>query len=692
MPSLTERVCRYIVEKAQSNLPSEAIVSQFQDGRAYTPKINTNALIARNTSWAFSAIRWNANSVAMPILRLFVAKPASTSKSRFPTRPISKEAREFIETKATIQQRFAGREVEEVLQHPLIEMLQRVNGQMETFELRYLTEQSKEVTGNAFWWKCRNNLGTPEELWFLHPQFMRVVADKKNFISGFKYGRSVNTSEFIPIEDIVFFRNPDVSSPVLGIGELQKAITSIDLSNEMNVHELTLLARGGTPETIMSFPSEQTVSPDEIKRMKQDYKRKYRGTRNAGNLMIATGGAKIDKFGFNQKEMQFLGGRKWSRGEIFACFGVPETFVDMPSVSRANADTANTEYQRRTILPKLIQTEDTLNEQLVIEFDENLFVAFDNPVPEDKEFRLKEKQTNITIGYSTVNEERARDGLDPVDGGDDLHTPGVVPIDEPVKRVKAIIPRLAMPAANFIPEEFTDEVQKYFKAFGTFILTQADAEAFKSVKVADPGDLVSRWFDFSVWDKRAENAMLPFIRASILLAGPKALRSIDASAQFDNSSPGVQEALSARTVSIRGINRTLQKDTRATIAAGLEGGESVSNLRKRIGGVFGFDDRNRALRIARTETIWGLNAGAVEGYKQSGVVVAKEWSTAEDERVCQWCGPMDGKTVGLDGDYWKMGDHMIGVDGGRLNFEVENVGHPPLHPMCRCAIIPVVRG
>lgn len=685
-------MCAWILAKAQSNLPSEAIISQFQDGRAYAPKINTNALIARNTSWAFSAIRWNANSVAMPILRLFVAKPTSISKSRFPTRAISKERRDFIETKATVQQRFAGREIEEVLQHPLIELLQRVNGQMETFELRYLTEQSKETTGNAFWWKVRNNLGTPEELWFLHPQFMKVVADKTRFISGFKYGRQ-NQAVFIPIEDIVFFRNPDVSSPVLGIGELQKAIVPVDLSNEMNTHELNLLARGGTPESVMSFPAEQTVSPDEIKRMKRDYKRKYAGTRNAGNLMISTGGAKIEKFGFNQKEMQFLGGRKWSRSEIFGVFGVPETFVDMPSVSRSNADTANTEYQRRTILPKLIMTEDTLNEQLVNEFDENLFVAFDNPVPEDKEFRLKEKQTNITIGYSTVNEERMRDGLDPIDGGDELQTPGTVPeIIEPVKRVKAIIPPLAMPAANFIPEEFTDEVQKYLKSFGNAILAQADSEAFKSVKVADPGDLVSQWFNFTVWDKRAENVMLPFIRASILLAGPKALRSIDASAQFDNSSPGVQEALSARTVSIRGMNRTLQKDTRAALAAGLDAGESVSSLRKRIGGVFGFDDRNRALRIARTETIWGLNAGAVEGYKQSGVVVAKEWSTAEDERVCQWCGPMDGKIVGLEGDYWKMGDHMIGTDGGRLNFEVENVGHPPLHPMCRCAIVPVVRG
>jgi SPP1 gp7 family putative phage head morphogenesis protein len=248
-----------------------------------------------------------------------------------------------------------------------------------------------------------------------------------------------------------------------------------------------------------------------------------------------------------------------------------------------------------------------------------------------------------------------------------------------------------MPAANFIPVEFVDAVQKYLKSFGNAILAQANDESFKGAKVASPDDLVSRWFDFSVWDKRAENTILPFIRASILIAGPQALKDVAPDAQFDSSNPGVQKALNERSVVIRGMNRTIQKDTRAAIATGIDAGENSSQVRKRIEGVFGFTNKDRATRIARTETIWALNEGAVQGYKQSGVVIAKEWSTAQDERVCQWCGPMDGKIIGLEGDYFKMGDQFVGRDGGVLNFQIENVGHPPLHPQCRCAIVPVVR-
>jgi HK97 family phage portal protein len=523
---------------------------------------------------------------------------------------------------------------------------------------------------------------------------MKVVADKKRFIKGFKYGTQ-NNAQFIPIEDIVYFRQADISSLVLGVGETAKVTTAIDLSNSMNDHEVNLIQRGGTPETTLVLPPDQVVSSDEIKRMKLDYKRNYRGTKNAGKMMILSGGGKLETVGFSPKEMAYLGGRKWSREEIVTGgYGVPITFFDMPAVSRANAATANIEYQRRTIKPKLIETEDVLNEQLVSDFDENLFVAFDENVPEDRDFRLKEKQTNITIGYSTVNEERMRDGLDPIEGGDELRsqtdTEPAQTVTEPVKRVKAI-PPLEMPAANFIPEDFVNDLQKYFKVFGNAILAQATPDAFKSRKVANPDDLVSRWFDFTVWDKRLQDTVSPHIRASILLAGPRALKSVLPGAEFDESSPGVANVLTQRNVVIRNMNRTVQKDTRAAIAAGIDRGENATQLRKRIEGVFGFEDRVRSTRIARTETIWGLNAGAIEGYKQSGVVVAKEWSTAADERVCEWCEPMDGKIIGLEGDYFKMGDTFIGRDGGKLNFQIENVGHPPLHPQCRCAIVPMVR-
>ena len=125
---------------------------------------------------------------------------------------------------------------------------------------------------------------------------------------------------------------------------------------------------------------------------------------------------------------------------------------------------------------------------------------------------------------------------------------------------------------------------------------------------------------------------------------------------------------------------------------GIEGGESVTKIRKRLTGYFEGDDiRQRTELIARTETNWAYNEGAVDGYKQSGVVKAKEWLTAQDDRLCEFCEPMNGKIVDVDKSWFKTGEEFEGNEGGVLSFSYEDVGHPPLHPRCRCTIIPVLK-
>jgi len=84
---------------------------------------------------------------------------------------------------------------------------------------------------------------------------------------------------------------------------------------------------------------------------------------------------------------------------------------------------------------------------------------------------------------------------------------------------------------------------------------------------------------------------------------------------------------------------------------------------------------DRAMMIARTETIIANNAGAMVGYRSArddlGIVVKKEWLMGEG--ACPICeanaaqGPID-----LDEDFESDDDA------------------PPAHPNCRCAIAPVV--
>lgn len=88
----------------------------------------------------------------------------------------------------------------------------------------------------------------------------------------------------------------------------------------------------------------------------------------------------------------------------------------------------------------------------------------------------------------------------------------------------------------------------------------------------------------------------------------------------------------------------------------------------------------RAETIARTELANAFNHAnltAIDQAVQAGSLdqsrVKKEWRTAEDERVCPECGPLDKVQVAFDADF-------VTKDG-------KAVKGPTLHPRCRCTII-----
>lgn len=79
---------------------------------------------------------------------------------------------------------------------------------------------------------------------------------------------------------------------------------------------------------------------------------------------------------------------------------------------------------------------------------------------------------------------------------------------------------------------------------------------------------------------------------------------------------------------------------------------------------------SRAEMIARTESAFADVQGNIEGWRASGVVEQKQFLAAPD--CCDECQDIDGEIVGLDDAF------SDGSDG------------PPLHPRCRCNVLPVL--
>ncbi len=138
------------------------------------------------------------------------------------------------------------------------------------------------------------------------------------------------------------------------------------------------------------------------------------------------------------------------------------------------------------------------------------------------------------------------------------------------------------------------------------------------------------------------------------------------------------------------VNATTLDKLNTTLAEGVQNGEAIGTLEGRVNSVFGELDGNRSEMIARTETLKASNAATVEAYRQTGFVTEKVWVINPD--ACPECEAFDGKVVGLDENFVQRGDSYSYQDASGQTQEsvatYDDVGEPPLHPNCRCTIVP----
>jgi SPP1 gp7 family putative phage head morphogenesis protein len=130
------------------------------------------------------------------------------------------------------------------------------------------------------------------------------------------------------------------------------------------------------------------------------------------------------------------------------------------------------------------------------------------------------------------------------------------------------------------------------------------------------------------------------------------------------------------------------------LADGIADGLGIPEIRRQIQKKFfgeGKQAKIQAERVTRTEVIKASNAGTQDAYEQSGVVWGKQWLAVLDARTDADCAEMDGEIIEVSADY---NDAIVGKFGSekanKLLSYPGKVDYPPLHPSCRCTIIPIL--
>ena len=157
---------------------------------------------------------------------------------------------------------------------------------------------------------------------------------------------------------------------------------------------------------------------------------------------------------------------------------------------------------------------------------------------------------------------------------------------------------------------------------------------------------------------------------------------------FDITDVRAIEQAEKRTNKIASVVGNYDKDLRNAIGHGIEEGLSMPKIAESIVQYVEGKSVTTSLMVARTETIWASNASAEMGYLQSGVVEGKQWLGGQ-AGICPICEEMDGMTAPLGGSF----DVSAIIDKYGINFDYTegSMPFPPLHPNCRCTIVPIIK-
>jgi HK97 family phage portal protein len=633
-------------------------------------------------------------------------------------------------------------DTEEILEHELLDILEAVNPIQSGYELRFKTAAHLELTGDAYWFLegVASDTDKPKGIYILRPDKIKIIKKPiPELVGGYIFREGATERTFKPHE-VIHLSYPDPADEWNGKGTVDAIADWISADQSATEVNLKYFENGARLSGILK--SKRNLTDAQMKVLKRDFLDIYGGKENQYQVAVLPIDTEYEEQSATPKDMDFAQLQQVMRDKILAGFRVPKTVLGASEseTNRATAETANYVFAARTILPKLELIATQLNERLVPRYGENLWLTFDNPVPEDRTAKMEEIKAILGAApAASVNEvRRIYLDLPPIQNGDAVMTnlssiPLGVPENKPVPkkelRTKTRKTSAARTAAKRkeMADEITEKIaraliankKKIVKALRTarrdistvteeqweaihknFVarVTRYENELVKAVREVNDkqekeikaklqeltkGKRKKAITDEDEWISLLADLSTPIISRLYEEEGEEALKLL--------GTTGFRITQERRKAIRRSVERMAQSYEDTTIEAieqiieeGVKQGLHYSEIGEQIASLYEISNESRAQTIARTETFRTANEANKEAWKQTGTVRTIKWYTAADERVCEYCGPMHGKTIDIEKNFFDVGDTVPGAEGGALKVDYAPVEAGTLHPNCRC--------
>ena len=386
-------------------------------------------------------------------------------------------------------------EVVALSEHDIYDMLNTDAEDLRGVNIIKATQLYLEILGRAYWLKERSAIDdeTVISVRVLRSEFVTPNVDAEGIVLDYYYlsyvDGKINQTK-LDKEDIIDFRNPALTNLYAG-GQswVRAAYQQIAASSKWFEHINRLLDNNARPDYIAS-PVDGEMDPDVLKREQEKFLQKVKSNNNGAPIFLEKS-YKITPLFFQATDLAGLQISNEAKKDIALAAGIPGPLVGVEDKTYNTYETALEDYARRAQLPRCRNLEDVFNARLVPLFGDDVFIEFDNPVPEDLEFELEQDKVAVQkaqviadTGSGTPNEIRTLLGLDASDeaGMDDLikptaapSKPGTVPTDEAAE-AEGEAPKATPDAAESQPDgkEGAEDGKAEDKAFGRLLKLNRD--------------------------------------------------------------------------------------------------------------------------------------------------------------------------------------------------------------------------
>jgi len=341
--------------------------------------------------------------------------------------------------------------------HWIVDLFNDPNPTMVRNQFFRLIQYWLDLNGNCFVWIAKGTRDTPIQMHILNPTKVTLVKNNDG-TTTYKFLSEKGYYNFTDTEVIHLKTLTPESKNGIGTPLINSAIQAIRANNSLYNFIMRYYENDATPPLLMKTEKDFTDA------QKQQLTEQWAAKFPSHKLMAIVGKTEditpVATSGLNSQSISIKDGNDVLRADIAQVFGVPLTILTGEHTSFASAQIAHYNFWQNTID---IVAQDMCQEftKFFKKFQPDIYIDFVPFRYVDDDLEIKKRESNLSNGISTINEERKIMGLEPIpEGNIRLIKNGLITLDSLLNPIEPIVETVDNTEKEPVvqPDETPDEV------------------------------------------------------------------------------------------------------------------------------------------------------------------------------------------------------------------------------------------